>query len=119
MNEKLAALKVYCVWAGIEVRNLGLKMDYPLYEELKINEEAQACSWCEMVGQGKGAVNELLCKKCPLWKADCCCNHSSLYAQWRLCAFGFAPTKHNTAVMQRTAGDIAAIAWKEYKRLGG
>jgi len=108
MNEKLAALKVYCLWAGIEARNLSRKKDYPLYKELKFNKEAQKCSWCEMVGQGNDTVDESLCKKCPLGKDNyCCCYRSSLYSQW-LCSSTHRP-----------AGDIAAIAWKEYKRLGG
>jgi len=109
MNEKLAALKVYCLWAGIEARSLNRKKDYPLYKELRFNEEAQECTWCEMVGQGNGDIDELLCRKCPLWKNNYwCCNRSSLYSQWRL-----------YDSMKKAAGDIAAIAWKEYKRLGG
>jgi hypothetical protein len=67
-----------------------------------------------MVGQDAHYdISELLCKRCPLGKTNPCTKTGSLYEMW-------ADTVDDGEVISsKCAGDIANIAWKEYKRLGG
>ena len=113
MNEKLAALKVYCLWAGIAEGKLCKKMDYPLFLELGIHLCEHHCPWCEIFNKNTYISRVLCTHDCPLGKVSPCYEYDSLYEEWRLFS---KVTKEERAML---AGDIATIAWKEYKRLGG
>jgi hypothetical protein len=120
-DRKLAALKTYILWAGIEARGLKKKNEYPLFHELYYWSMIFSCPWCDMLGHIIG-IEPARCERyCPLsqyemerceklngnFDISSCIDAGSLYHSWI----------HSYS--RKDAGDIAAVAWKEYKKLGG
>jgi hypothetical protein len=120
-ERKLAALGVYILWAGIEARGLKKKNEYPLFNELHYWAINFSCPWCDMLGHNTG-IEPARCERyCPLsqyemekceklnsnFTISSCVDVGSLYYSW----------VHSFS--RKDAGDIAAVAWNEYKKLGG
>ena len=109
MSKKLAALKVYCLWSWLE-RNPGRhKSGYPLFKELEINKSKNQCPWCDIWWHRRCRSWRSMC---PLYRVGEGCIHTdSLFYTWY-----YSKDLEDKA---RVAGEIARIAWEEYKRLGG
>ena len=123
MTRKEAALNTYILWAWLE-RNPGKnKKDHPLYYELGLDIFIDECPWCELF---RFDYENGECNNCPLLSNDMECididsdayNYDSPFYKWYFYKNkldGFKISKKAAIA----AGEIARIAWKEYKRLGG
>ncbi len=108
VSKRSAALKTYTLWAWLEQNPFKSKEDYPLYDELYYEYQNNSCYWCTLFYR-HGDNYVCISKNCPLAKANKSCDgNNSLYNNW----FYNKSPKVN-------AGEIAQIAWQEYKRLGG
>ena len=122
MNEKLDALKVYVLWSWLERHPDCYKSDYPLFFELGFNKALHRCPWCD-IWWNKECTDED--DGCPLYQVgECCTERDSLFNRWfEITGVNFFLSTDEEAEEKaesvRTAGDIARIAWAEYKRLGG
>ena len=124
-REKRDALKVYCLWSWLE-RNPGKdKESYPLFYELGIHKFTSECPWCEYylsMDIVLTRINEN-CKGCPLFRAGEQCidndDEDSLYFVWAEVIDNPDPSKKDIKMASIAAGEIARVAWEEYKRLGG
>ena len=112
MTEKYAALLVYVMWAWLEAhpyKYKSMKYNYPLYKELKFYKSLSECPWCRLFWLPD---LKLRCKGCPISKVSRnCFSPSSFFGRWVN-----SPDAFDKSV---NAGEIAKIAWQEYKRLGG
>ena len=124
-RKKRDALRVHCLWSWLE-RNPGKDKElYPLFYELGIHECSNECPWCECylcMDFVPTFINEN-CKGCPLFRAGEQCidndDEDSLYFVWAEVIDDPEPSKNDIKMAAIAAGDIANIAWEEYKRLGG
>ena len=109
MDEKQAALKVYVLWAWLELNPGCDKKEHPLYLDLNIGQLILECPWCELYRRKNDN-----CVGCPLVERvdERCMITDSWYERWEMDIF--FPGECSIA-----AGNIAALAWSEYKRLGG
>lgn len=113
----LAALKVYCLWSWLSAHPDKWKSDYPLFQELIINRpNSSLCPWCD-IHRGK-------CSNCPLGVVgELCGDGRSWFHIWINAGRRyqtFALEKQRTALLDErgwAAGEIARIAWNEYKWL--
>ena len=104
MTEKYAALAVYNLWSWLEANPDAGKQDYPLYDELRIKECMDMCPWCELFRIRFTRI----CSGCPLDRAySNCFSDGSMFDCW-----------NRNSRRSVAAGEIARIAWKEYKRVG-
>ena len=97
MTERTAALKVYVIWAWLAQNPDKNKDEYPLFEELCYIDAPFECPWCHIFDG---------CTDCPLVS----CREGSLHYQW-------ASNPQDLKLCSKCAGEIARIAWAEYKRL--
>ena len=113
MNEKLDALKVYCMWSWLERNPTQYKLDYPLFVELGFGKSKTHCPWCvRWIRDLRSSKCGNPDSECPLYRAgECCLDTGSLYDVWYY--------NEDSGKRSRAAGEIARIAWQEYKRLGG
>ena len=110
ISEKFAALLMYLKWSRLEQRGeytAGVAEHIPLHKYFAYS------PWCELHNPYKDRVAGVNtapkgCSGCPLDKAGQCCFGPGSWAQ-RFYAGGKAAM----------AGNIARVAWQEYKRLGG
>ena len=109
-TKKLAALKTYNIWSWLSTHPGKEKKDYPLYYELGFDKLIDACPWCDI---------SFSCKNCPLDKEGyrCFTGQISLYRIW--VDYKFFDKNYNKKEKCEAAGEIANVAWREYKRLGG
>lgn len=117
MNERLAALKVYCLWSWLASHPDKGKKDYPLFEELIVSgPDSPLCPWCEAY---------YLCETCPLSAVGQGCEGGSWFDVWTRAGERyetFLPEEQRAALLNErswAAGEIARLAWKEYRRLEG
>ena len=111
--QKKAALLSYVLWSGMEENKAIAKIHYPLYNELGFVNMRDNCSWCEHLMEYDSHDNDEKCRNCPLLKAGngSCNSMNALFDSW-----AFSGNAKEKAIC---AGDIARVAWAEYKRLGG
>ena len=116
--EKSAALKTYVMWAWLEKNPYKWKVDYPLYHKLLIGDELFDCAWCSLYSTFLGGGD---CQGCPLAEstAGCCTDDNSFYNKYQHTKCFMRKGKVANKLITGCAGDIARIAWAEYKRLGG
>ena len=133
--ERNVALRVYIMWAWIEEQEIKalkedtyidrekIKWEYPLYTELRYHNMEGECPWCHIFSVYIPQETEYQegydrcqtkCSGCPLNLAGNCCDGPDdvLWRKWR---FGEGiGNKHALC-----AGEIASLAWRIYKGLGG
>lgn len=108
-ERRLAALKVYCIWSWLASHPGHDKREHPLYWDLHIDQLYLDCPWCDLY-RSRDSVN---CAGCPLSNVnEDCAEYSSWYAHWEV----NLPFQSGYSI---EAGNIATLAWQEYKRLGG
>ena len=108
-ERRLAALKVHILWAWLASHPGHDKREHPLYRALRIGQPYLECPWCELYRSRHDDHN---CTDCPLAEVDARCTvHGSWYDCWKR----NIPFQSGYSV---EAGNIAGLAWQEYKRLG-
>ena len=123
-EERHAALLVYLKWSYIE--RFGYE-PYDLVERFKklgirIDRFEAKCAWCTLYREGIAGLPPRKCTNlCPLERVGQNC---FMTMGW----FSCVPTEHfymesgnpySCMTGKEAAGNIAALAWKEYKRFGG
>ncbi len=121
---KRAALRSFVMWSWLSRQGrlsrkewpFSIKIMYPLFLELGYHKDSYYCPWCSLFAETCNLVGKRKkrMQHCPLsdhFNKGSCCYPNSLYGQFVLA--------DSTKESQRVAGDIANIAWREYKRLGG
>jgi len=118
MTEKQAALMTYIMWSWLE-RNPGKKKSqYHLFYELGFYKFISKCPWCDYYDG---------CDPCPLaMNNEMCINYidgkpaRSFYDTW--VSYTYDDSQKCDYMKKRAqiaAGEIARVAWEEYKKLGG
>ena len=113
--QKNHALKVYILWSWLERNPTESKENHPLWDELGYRAYRSGCAWCSV-------YLESWCDGCPLNEVDqACCNGETWYDLWWKAGWGLPENLSplNMRVRKEMAGNIAQVAWAEYKRLGG
>ena len=124
-EKRYAALLVYLKWSyigrfGYEPEDLADR-----FRDLgiQINRFESNCAWCSLYRVGRGAFQRRKCSnQCPLDRIGQNC---FMTMSWFNCVSLEDDYKRNGDNFEdymtgkEAAGNIAALAWKEYKRLGG
>ena len=128
LDKKLAALLVYCKWSWLESHPDKCTYEYPPSQKLNFFEFENHCPWCELYFSTKGA-GTTICTGCPLDELGEKCVGSdvenSLFKESRKFSVGdktFLSRSEIEEIKRKSrvaAGEIARIAWAEYKKLGG
>ena len=125
-EKRYAALLVYLKWSYIERFGYEPNELEDRFDALGINLSRfeACCAWCELFRSGiaDGLEARTCTIKCPLVRAE---QHCFMTMSWFNCVSmenrykiqGDNYPKYMTGKV--AAGNIAALAWKEYKRLGG
>ena len=104
-----AALRVYVMWSWLEQHPEARKENYPLFFELRFYRDYAACPWCTLWLRTACELDDTICPLNAIGEA--CPRDDSIYAIWQ--------DTTSMTLRSRMAGEIAKIAWAEYKRLGG
>jgi len=98
MSLRQVALKTYIMWSYLEQHPMDDKNDYYFYYPFYYDYMRGDCPYCEYHTGG--------CNKCILLN---CNEHDSYFDTW--------DNSRNRKVRRIAAGNIAKIAWEDYKRL--
>ena len=115
--KKLAALKVYVLWSWLEQHPDKTKKQHPLYAEIGLATLLCGCPWCDIYLKW-GGCHLLNGDKCPLDLAGMNCKEPwAPFNKWYARLYRYS--SEELRVKREAAGEIARVAWQEYKRLGG
>jgi len=121
MTEKQAALLTYVMWSWLEANPGKRKKDHPFFYELGFSSFFDYCPLCELFRFDDECGD---CHNCPLLLRDMECvyshnyNHDSPFYKWNYYSNNLVNYKVSKEA-SIAAGEIASVAWEEYKKLGG